>query len=61
MLCADIGKRHGFPDGWQHTSRLVGHEDVDILERMDSHGGWDPGYLRAQPYFDFRYVRNRIG
>lgn len=60
-LCADIGKRHGFPEGWQKTSRLVGHEDVDILERMDSHGGWDPGFLRAQPYFDFAYVRGRIG
>lgn len=60
QLAADIGQRHGFAGGWQHTSRLVGHEDVDILERMDSHGGWDPGYLRSAPYFDFAYVRGRI-
>ena len=60
-LAKDIGQRHGFPDDWQHTSRLLGHEDVDILERMDSHGGWDPGFLRSQPYFDFAYVRGRIG
>lgn len=60
-LAADIAKRHGFPDGWHNTSRLVGHEDVDILERMDSHGGWDPGFLRARPYFDFAYVRARLG
>ena len=59
-LVRDIGARSGWPAGWHRTSRLVGHEDVDILERMDSHGGWDPGYLRAQPYFDFEYVRARV-
>ena len=59
-LATEIGNRHGFPDGWQNTSRLLGHEDVDILERMDSHGGWDPGFLRAAPYFDFSYVRARV-
>lgn len=59
-LVADIAARHGFPDGWHKTSRLLGHEDVDILNRMDSHGGWDPGALRQQPYFDFAYVRGRI-
>lgn len=60
LLAADIAKRAGFPDGWQRTSRFLGHEDVDILNRMDSHGGWDPGFLRAQPYFDFAYVRARV-
>lgn len=60
-LVKDIGRRHGFPHGWHETSRLVGHEDVDILERMDSLGGWDPGHLRARPYFDFSYVRDRLG
>lgn len=59
-LAADIAKRHAFPVGWQKTSRFLGHEDVDILNRMDSHGGWDPGFLRAQPYFDFAYVRSRV-
>jgi hypothetical protein len=60
-LVADIGKRHGWPGEWHHTSRLVGHEDVDILARMDSKGGWDPGWLRDAPYFDFAYVRSRVG
>lgn len=59
-LCRDIGQRHDLPEGWHSTSRLVGHEDVDILERMDSRGGWDPGYLRVDPYFDFAYVRAGI-
>jgi hypothetical protein len=60
MLSRDIGMRHGFPEGWARSPRLVGHEDVDLLERMDSHGGWDPGCLRAQPYFDFAFVRAAV-
>jgi len=61
VLCADIAARHAWPDGWHRTPRLLGHEDVDLLERMDSRGGWDPGWLRREPYFDFEYVRNAIG
>ena len=60
-LAKDIAMRWGFPAGWAQTSRLLGHEDVDILNRMDSMGGWDPGWLRGQPYFDFAFVRGRIG
>lgn len=59
-LARDVGQRHQWPAGWWRTSRLVGHEDVDILNRMDKGGGWDPGFLRAQPYFDFNYVRSNI-
>lgn len=60
-LVKDIGTRHGWPDGWWKSSRLAGHEDVDILERMDTHGGWDPGSTRDQPYFDMPFVRSRVG
>jgi hypothetical protein len=56
-LAADVASRHGFPSGWTRTSRLLGHEDVDPIERSDANGGWDPGWLRAAPYFDFNYVR----
>lgn len=56
-LAIDVGERHGFPPGWRQTSRFLGHEDVQPINRDDSHGGWDPGYLRAKPYFDFSYVR----
>jgi hypothetical protein len=59
-LVREMGARHGWPSGWQKTSRLLGHEDVDLLERMDALGGWDPGFLRAAPYFDFDYVRARV-
>jgi hypothetical protein len=62
-LAKEIGLRQGFHDGWHKSSKLAGHEDVDIIERMDpsGHGGWDPGWLRDQPYFDFAYVRSRVG
>lgn len=59
-LGRDLGCRHGWPDGWANTGRLLGHEDVDPIERHDAHGGWDPGWLRAAPYFDFAYVRKGI-
>lgn len=56
-LARDVGSRHCFPAGWARTPRLLGHEDVQILERGNSGGGWDPGWLRGQPYFDFEHVR----
>lgn len=56
-LAHDCGKRHGWPAGWMKTSRLVGHEDVDPLSRSWPTGGWDPGWLRPDPFFDFDYVR----
>lgn len=60
-LLRDIGMRRQWPPGWWRGSRLVGHEDVDPIERDDEGGGWDPGWLRAKPYFDFDYVRRRVG
>lgn len=59
-LAEDLAARHSWPEGWSKSGRLVGHEDVDILNRSDRHGGWDPGWLRASPYFDFAYLRGRI-
>lgn len=59
-LAKEISVRHGWPAGWHRTPRLLGHEDVDILNRMDKGGGWDPGSLRSAPYFDFSYVRSHI-
>lgn len=56
-LGKDLAKRHGWPKGWAKTSRLLGHEDVQPIERDDLKGGWDPGFLREKPYFDFEYVR----
>lgn len=56
-LCVDIAIRNKFPKGWARSPRLLGHEDVGLIDRHDKGGGWDPGWLREKPYFDFEYVR----
>lgn len=57
-LFADLGARHGF--GFVH-GRLVGHEDVNPLDREDSGGGWDPGALRIHPRWDWHRVMKQVG
>jgi len=59
-LALDIAKRNKFPKDWQYTSRLLGHEDVGLIDRHDKEGGWDPGFLRMEPYFDLEFVRHQI-
>lgn len=59
-LLDDLAGAHGFPAGWRNTSRLVGHEDVGLLDRHDSSGGWDPGALRPTPRFDWAKVGKTV-
>jgi len=59
-LGRDVAARNGFPPGWALSARLCGHEDVDPISRHDVGGGWDPGFLRDRPYFDFAYVRSQL-
>lgn len=59
-LARDCAERHQWPAGWYETSRLLGHEDVQPIRRHDRKGTWDPGYLRAAPYFSFPAVRARL-
>lgn len=59
-LAKDIARRQGWPADWAHGPRLVGHEDVQLIDRHDGAGGWDPGYLRARPYFDMGAVREAL-
>lgn len=61
ILAHDLAQRHGWPDGWMDTPRLVGHEDVDAFARWDKRGGWDPGAMRASPRFDWGYVKTPYG
>jgi N-acetylmuramoyl-L-alanine amidase len=62
-LAVDVAKRNRWPGDqqWWHTPRLVGHEDLTPISRHDQRGGWDPGYLREAPYFDWDYVYAQIG
>jgi hypothetical protein len=57
LLAQDVAKRNSFPAGWARSPRLLGHEDVQPIDRDDKEGGWDPGFLRLYPYFNFEYVR----
>ena len=50
-LACDIAERNRWPDEWWRTPRLVGHEDLTPLSRHNSKGAWDPGHLRASPWF----------
>lgn len=59
-LAQHLAAAHGWPAGWQATSRLLGHEDVDPLNRSNAGGGWDPGWLRVNHYFDFADFRAAI-
>ena len=58
MLAVDIGERWGLPDRWWRTSRLLGHEDLNPLTRSTKKppAGWDPGGLRADPWFQWSVV-----
>lgn len=61
-LAVDIAARWEFPPSWWTTGRLVGHEDVNPIERHTQNpaAGWDPGWLRPEPWFDFGWLRGRI-
>lgn len=56
-LARDIAVRWSLPAGWQNMSRLVGHEDLSPIDRP----GWDPGALRATPWFRWGVVKAAIG
>lgn len=62
MLAADIEDRYKLPRGWHRTGRLVGHEDIEPINRSSKGAGWDPGYLRpaGDNYFDFGFVRQLL-
>ncbi len=55
-LARDMAERHGWPEGWEESPRLVGHEDIDAYARWDRRGGWDPGALRAGPRFSWQLM-----
>lgn len=52
-LARDLAERHDWPDGWERSPRLLGHEDIDAFARWDVQGGWDPGSMRPRPRFDW--------
>lgn len=61
-LAVDVAERNGWPQGeaWWRSPRLLGHEDLTPVSRHDRNGGWDPGFLREKPYFDWNHVYEAI-
>jgi hypothetical protein len=62
LLACDVARRNRWPrdQRWWRSPRLLGHEDLTPISRHTSTGGWDPGYLRKNPYFDWDYVYQAI-
>lgn len=60
-LAVDVAERNKWRGAWWRTARLVGHEDLTPITRHNRAGGWDPGYLRAAPYFSWNLVVDYIG
>ena len=56
FLAVDIADRKGWSGDWWRTAQVAGHEDFTPISRHNSGGGWDPGGLRAKPFFDWDYV-----
>lgn len=59
-LAADIARRWDLPGRWQDTGRLACHEDISPLTRTSKGEGWDPGVIRAAPWFDWDYFKGRV-
>lgn len=60
FLAVDLSERKEWPDKWWETSRLGSHSEFTPISRHNSGGGWDPGALRAKPFFDWNYVKEII-
>lgn len=54
LLCEFNARRYSWPEDWEQTGRLVGHEDVSPYTRP----GWDPGAY--QGWFDWGLLRGMI-
>lgn len=61
MLAKDVAERWSLPPGWHEGPRLVTHEDLTPVSRSNKNGGWDPGYLKNNPWFDMDWVRTMCG
>lgn len=59
-LAADIARRWELPAAWQDSGRLACHEDITPLTRTSNGQGWDPGVVRAAPWFDWNYFVGRV-
>jgi len=59
-LALDVARRHNFTISAAPSPRLLGHEDLDPIERAKGFGGWDPGAHRTDPKFSWAALWLRI-
>jgi hypothetical protein len=59
-LVVDVARRHGITIPSAPSPRLLGHEDVEPIQRSDRSGGWDPGAHRARPVFSWSGLWSRM-
>jgi hypothetical protein len=59
-LVVDVFRRHGVPLSEPPNPRLLGHEDLEPVDRANADGGWDPGAHRRVPKFSWPGLWARI-
>jgi N-acetylmuramoyl-L-alanine amidase len=59
-LVVDVFRRHRVPLSEPPNPRLLGHEDLEPVDRANADGGWDPGAHRRVPKFSWAGLWSRI-
>jgi N-acetylmuramoyl-L-alanine amidase len=59
-LIVDVFRRHRIPLSQPPNPRLLGHEDLEPVDRANAQGGWDPGAHRTVPKFSWPKLWSRI-
>jgi hypothetical protein len=59
-LVVDVFRRHGVQLSEPPNPRLLGHEDLEPVDRANAEGGWDPGAHRRVPKFSWPALWARI-
>jgi hypothetical protein len=59
-LVVDVFRRHGVPLSPPPNPHLLGHEDLEPVDRANADGGWDPGAHRRVPKFSWSGLWSRI-
>ena len=60
-LVVDVARRHTVTIPAAPSPRLLGHEDLEPIQRGAAYGGWDPGAHRTHPVFSWADLWTRMG
>jgi N-acetylmuramoyl-L-alanine amidase len=59
-LVVDVFRRYGLPLAAPPNPHLLGHEDLEPIDRANADGGWDPGAHRRAPQFSWSGLWSRM-